>query len=431
MCSVWLEFSARMWRSVFLLFTSLLTACGETPRTSDEAQAFIVAAKEHVATAIASRDLEKSAQVAAEARKCLEELRTAQPALPPSRLEELRGLVLEAGRVASLAAEKKRREDKLAGWKAGAFRTAETALMKTLFLGMALAADQAAKGKLDLLPDSVRKAALDGALWVESFGRLPAAAAGEKDWTAVAAELRKFADKPPSNLRLLITLVLLLKTDFDLALTEIESVDPKAMEDDGNRCLSHALCGLAYLSQGWPMLGAEQFDRVQKLSETSEFAPETACTVQLILALAYLREQQWQEADRALAAASRAWPDNPLTVYLTGERLLANGRREEAKDSFEKALAGSGGELLAKHVAERLKHVRDHPEDIEAGLLDVESITALIWHSVEERATKSDAFRRLSEEKKRAEALLDEFKKKLPELPDLDEGRRKLQEWWK
>jgi len=431
MCSVWPEFSEVMWRLLLIWTSFLLTACGETPRTAEEAQTLISTAKVKIETAIASNEVEKSVTIAAEARACLEQLNGVQPPLPPSRMQELRKLALEAGSMASHASEKKSRDDKLAGWKVRAFRAAETTVMKTLFLGMALAADQAGKERLDLLPEAVRKAALDGARWVESLCGLPADAGGGPDWIRVAAELRKIADKPPANLRLLITLVLLLKTDFDLALAEIESVNPKEVQDDGHRCMTHAFYGLVYLSQGWPLLGAAQFDHVQQLSETSEFSRETACSVQLLLMIAYMREQRWEEADRALAAASRAWPDNPLTTYLTGERLLADGRREEAKESFEKALAGSGGEKLAKHVAERLKYIREHPEDTHARLLDMNSLTGLLWSMVEDRAKDSDVFRRISEQKQRAEALLDDFKKKLPDLPDLGEGGRKLQEWWK
>ncbi|MFM2143146.1 MAG: hypothetical protein RLZZ476_1690 [Verrucomicrobiota bacterium] len=431
MCSVWPEFSEVMWRLFFIWTSFVLTACGETPRTPDEAQNVILSAKDKVEAAIASNDVEKSVAIAADARACLEQLNGVQPALPPPRMDELRKLALEAGSMASLASEKKNRGDKLAGWKVRAFRAAETTVMKTLFLGMALAADQAGKERLDLLPETVRKAALEGARWVESLCGLPADAPGGPDWIRVAEELRKIAEKPPANLRLLITLVLLLKTDFDLALAEIESVNPEEVQDQGNRCLAHAFYGLVYLSQGWPLLGAAQFDQAQQLSKTSEFSRETACTVQLLLMIAYMREQRWEEADRALAAASRAWPDNPLTTYLTGERLLADGRREEAEESFEKALAGSGGEQLAKHVAERLKYIREHPEDTHARLLDMNSLTRLLWGMVEDRAKDSDVFRRMSEQKQRAEALLDDLKKKLPDLPDLGESGRKLQEWWK
>jgi hypothetical protein len=95
--------------------------------------------------------------------------------------------------------------------------------------------------------------------------------------------------------------------------------------------------------------------------------------------------------------ARKAWPDNPVAVFLTGERLGATGEREKAARSLESAVAGTDQEWLARRVAARARELREGTGPAEPLLYDPAFLRDLaLWHIARAARTSAPA-RRLEE----------------------------------
>jgi len=82
----------------------------------------------------------------------------------------------------------------------------------------------------------------------------------------------------------------------------------------------------------------------------------------------------------------RAWPDNPVCVFLTGERLAADGRYEKAAESLEKQAAGTQYEWLARRLTARARQVRDNKGEAAPLFTDTGFLCDVMIHCVGEKA---------------------------------------------
>ena len=96
-------------------------------------------------------------------------------------------------------------------------------------------------------------------------------------------------------------------------------------------------------------------------------------SIHLVAALLYLDSRDYKRADVEIVRAMKVWPNNPVSVFLTGERLAADGSVLLPLDTA--ALAGPAHALLDRGVrvaAVALMHAyRDprHEQELKRRLL--------------------------------------------------------------
>ncbi|HEY1048166.1 MAG TPA: hypothetical protein VGE39_00370 [Prosthecobacter sp.] len=333
-------------------------------------------------------------------------------------LAECEAEARKVGQWATLTKEKVARNEKLGGWRAKIYYAVQSATLKAFFYGLVLATDQAAAGRLKLLPQSVQDGAKEAAGFIESYVGPQRLASGELDWAAVGRELNKFAEAPPLHMRLLMVGLMLLGMDFNSAFYEMEAIPADLCKVPEEKACYHAVRGLSYLGQGYGQLAMVEFELADSLSNEFHLNVDPAgkCGIHLLLAYYFLREERWADADRCLASANRVWPDNPVAVYLTGERQIATNQYAAADESFAKALKGTGYEWLAETVAARVKRLRDSPASLEPVLFDFDLLAGLAWTFVKNESKKSPALKNLQDRMNATQSYLQELKKKLPDM---------------
>lgn len=390
---------------------------------------------------MAKADARAAEAAAAKATVALTRLRElnaqAAAAQPPATslveatlLAECEAEARQIGRWATLTKEKAARTAKLAGWKAKLYYGIHSATSSVFFHTLALAADQAAAGNLKLLPQSVQDGALEAAKFIESYIGPQRLASGELDWLGVGRELRKFVEAPPLELRCMLVVMMMLSMDFDSAFYEVEAIPEALCKTSEQQVLYRLLRGAAYLGQGYGELAMIELETADKLSADLklDMDPAGECAIHGMLALWFMHEKRWADADRCLASANRAWPDNPVVVYLTGERQIAANNYAAADESFAKALQGTGYEWLAERVSARVKRLRESPASLEPVLLDYRLMADLAWAFVKNESKKSVAMKNLQDRMDATQAYLQELKQKLPDV------EVKMPEWkhlWK
>ena len=115
-----------------------------------------------------------------------------------------------------------------------------------------------------------------------------------------------------------------------------------------------------------------------------------------------------------IAQSFRAWPVNPLAVFLTGEKLAANGEWEKAADSLEKRAAGTDDEWLAQRLAQRAREFRDGKGSTKSLVVDARFLLQVVAHTGIRTARDPAARQRSAEFLARASSFGQEFLQKLP-----------------
>jgi hypothetical protein len=139
---------------------------------------------------------------------------------------------------------------------------------------------------------------------------------------------------------------------------------------------------------GFPRLAVEQGELAAAAGgeDPKSMGPEWLGMIHFVLAYEHGRQGEWAKADHELVHLMQVWPDNPLAVFLTGEKLAADGQYEQAADSLEKAAAGTQGEWLAKKLAARAREVRDHKGDAKPLFTDTRFLCDVLVFCVAEKA---------------------------------------------
>lgn len=308
---------------------------------------------------------------------------------------ECGGAALEARRQARFAAEEKHIEEVRGSLKGKAYRLARKAAWGATCQGMAAAADQANGRDLETLPQQVRESALRaGDLAARCCGRKPLAD-GKPDWPGIASDMRGMSGAMPWEACRDMAIALALLGKNEMALWEIETIDPWKLATDDERTGWFVAHGVILSRLGCPLLAAEEIEKAPALAG-SGYGPEILAGVHLALAFVYLQSKDNEAADREIGLSMQAWPGNPVAVYLTGERLEANGEHEKAAECLEEASKGTEGEWLAKRLAQRARDVRDHPGESPSLVHDPEFQREVVFQYLAVAAKKSPAAAKLN-----------------------------------
>ncbi len=293
---------------------------------------------------------------------------------------KVRRLAREVHRWSLLTDQRHALDQMLNGWVAkGYLRSRELACRGT-FLALSVTAEQAARTNLNQLPDSVQNAArLAGCLAETLAGRRPMPG-GQPDWSGIAHDMRTMSQTIPIGVHLVLAVSHMSTGRTGLALYEIESIDPAWLAATEYRLAFHAMRATIYRLQGWRELSFREWQAVvttMKGSKVTSLSQEELGMLHLLLAGVFLSEKLWEEAEIELMKANRAWPNNPLAVVITGERMLANGKTKKVARSLEEAAVGTEHEWLGRHLTKRAREIRDGTDDVEL-LFDPQFIRQLL-----------------------------------------------------
>lgn len=344
--------------------------------------------------------LEKPARRAEEARCALRALHEKYPQDPAitTALERAEPLGNAIGRSWRLAGERRDLAALLGGLKVRGYRATRSTLLPRLLEGLAAASRQAAETELEQLPALVREAA---SLAAELAAVQPATDPGSNrpitlsraDWLLAADRIDEFnrAEPPEFALGLGLAFAALGKNGF--ALVELERAERAAFENPEHAAFVPLARAVVFNRLGFTELAVCE---TAKISDTSEQGRQLLAFAHATLAYGYGQAKDWKQMDRELGLAVRAWPNNPLVVFLSGERLLADGRTEAALESFTRASAGTEGAWLAPLIEQRVRAVRDSHGTAPPLMLDNDFIVRCAVHLLIERARQTTSGRKLA-----------------------------------
>ena len=294
----------------------------------------------------------------------------------------------EAKLLAELTAEDARLADLCGSWKARGYRTARGLAVKAVFVSLAYAARKAADPNAAAMPEQLRAAADCAASVAPVLAGRENLPDGKPDWPGIAKDMDTIVAKPPPELAGLLAMGFLLAGQNRMALYEIEAVDPKLAITPVKKTAYHLLRGVTFSMNGLPRLGAEQVEASAAAAgqDPNSVGPQWLGTIHLYLVYEAISRRDFVAADMQLSRAMRAWPDNPVCVFLTGERLAADGRYEKAAESLEKQAAGTEYEWLARRLTARARQVRDQKGDAVPLFSDTGFLCDVMIHCVGEKA---------------------------------------------
>jgi hypothetical protein len=291
--------------------------------------------------------------------------------------------VVDPAIAAEIAEEEKLVQKAVSGWKARAYRPARNGAIFVVFEGLAKAADQAGKHDLAALHPKVQEAAELAAKVSEDLGR-PPLANGQPDWAGISADMSKQARNPSPPVNLMLALVLILSGDDTLALVELQAMDAQQLNARDRQALG-LLRSSAYRLHGCRQLAERDIEMLfpegEKADPDKNGVTLQAC-LHLCVGVAALKARDYEAVDMEIARATRAWPNNPVVVFLTGEKQAASGDYEKAAESLESALPElkeKDPELFAL-ITQRVREVRDKKGKAEPIFYSKESQWALMKH---------------------------------------------------
>ena len=389
--------------AVFGLLAFMVAGCRPRP---EKLLAQANRGNEEARQAGADGDVQKAyrgAEKAQEAADTLKELaESARPERDEARrfLGEAQAAARAARDCAELADERNQCGKRLARLKIKAYRRARDAILSTLLPQVAQAADKAARQGTNTL--SVLELTLAEQAWNLSnlLTDRPPLEDGTRDWSGAAADLWSWSTNPPPEFNAFIGLGFHLAGFTDFALAEMESANAAQLTTTNGLLACHGGKALVYVSQGWDHMAAREMESLAALAP----ATNSPFNGQQIVAVfhgcsAYesLKKRDLVRADAELARAFQAWPDNPVAVFLTGERLAASGEWVKAADSLEAQAAGTDDEEIARLLAQRARDLRDGKGNTKALLVDDGFLLKIAVHSLMRTAKSSAAAEKLEQ----------------------------------
>ena len=333
------------------------------------------------------------------------------PPADQQQADAVRAAALAAQVAAEFAREEYERADIVDGLIAKAYRGARSLALASSFHAMAAAADQAAKGRLEDLPEAVRKTALSAAQSSAQYsGRAPLPN-GQPDWPGVRDDCTGMAAHPPPSIAYSLAVAFSIIGKGDLAVIEVENACTGA--DSAQPPCRFVRC-FVYSLHSWGRLAGEEARLLADPQFGNDLGPQLASGAHVLFAVLLMKDKNYPAADRELVAAARLWPDNPITEYLTGERLAADGRTSEAAASLEKTAKGSGNEWLATKVAARAKAIRDGRNSDQALFYDPAFMTEVLLHFGAQAAKQSPAAKAVFEKLAAAREVAEHVLSKVP-----------------
>jgi hypothetical protein len=367
----------------------------------------------------------KAAQRAADdARRAVDQL-TALLEKEPGRekLHQLLGQAQTAERSARVyserADEERQRREKLGGLKVRAYQKTRSVLLTTVLPQMALAAEKAAERGTNEL--SVTEKPLAASAWkmAQLVGNRTALPDGSPDWAGTAADLRNWSTNQPMEFRAFLGLALVSLGRSDFALAEFESVDVNHLHTTNALQIYHGGRAILFATEGWNHLAAPEVEAFCKHAEFSDGAVDghqMLAAFHIFTAYEALKKGQLVKMDAEIAASLRAWPDNPWAVFLTGEKLAANGEWEKAADSLEAKAAGTEDAWLARRLAQRARDLRDGKGSTKALVFDARFLLEVLPRITVSAAKKSESAKKVGAVLDEAKTFAEELRQKLPLL---------------
>ncbi len=327
-------------------------------------------------TAEQADEIAKPAKRAAKAYSTLRELAAEHPteasiAEACARAEPDFVVIRTAAR---LAKERAEIADLLSGLKVRAYRSARTIAIPKLLDLLAASARKAAETDIENLPAPVRHAAQ---LAASLAGVKPAPAAQpdpaapfpkltRADWQRAADLIDAANHNPPAEFSLGLALTYGVLGKSSLALVELEYAESGRFDAPEYAALVPLVRAVLFSRLGCTELAAREATRI---SGDHEQGRQMLAVIHTTLAIVAAQQKDWKAMDRELGEAVRIWPNNPLVVYLTGERLLADGRREQALEAFARIETPEAAWLLPL-LENRVRTVRDSEGEVPPLLLD-------------------------------------------------------------
>ncbi|HCE46096.1 MAG TPA: hypothetical protein DET40_21335 [Lentisphaeria bacterium] len=283
--------------------------------------------------------------------------------------------------VEHLAVCRQKLGDKLNGFTLSTYRSGREMVISTAFKTLKVAALAAAMMPVDRkTPDketfskSVNDIADVGRILAE-FLTKNTYADDRQGREELAADLDSIAANPPPEFSLLLSLIYLVSCQKDLALYEIENCNAESFQETNylgikdKQMAYHIIRGWILHSFGWEPLASGEFAVLEKMmANENEMTPstdiprrnQTLSFWHLFLAFHYgYEEKDLMKMDQHLSWLIRLNPDSELVVYLTGQKLGADGTCVEVDSSIEKAYACTVDEPIIKLFAERIRSIRD------------------------------------------------------------------------
>jgi hypothetical protein len=411
---------------VLVMLTALLLACDRKPPGKPVE---FSSPAELVAYVQSQRDRAAAAQRGGEPAPAREAAELASQAVLRSRIEVgpadariVQSLVMEAHATADLAEEERVLRETCEGWSAKTYRGARAVAVRGVFTGLALAADEMERRRSKDPRAEPGDAAELAASLASNLGT-PLRDDGTPDWPKVSVAMTACAKSPPPRLHLLLGAAYLCSGRDGLALVELSDADPNAFPP-GEVATLHLLRGVALRVHGCNQLALRETKMFIE-QDSAAFVESELATRQsfmhLLTALIAIDEKDWERADVELMRASKAWPDNPVTVFITGERLNASGEWEKAAISLE-AEAARLEDLpvaakLAPLVAERARKIRDTKGAAERLFHDRALLSAMSKVVAAELAAESDTGKKAAEWLANAQGLGDRVLAAIPKGP--------------
>lgn len=399
-------------KKLIMCLMLILAGCsGEKAKTVQELYDVTVACKKEAQQGRDEKDADKAenaAENAEEIAEKAEERLKEQKVISESDKETLNKILVTANEtkhIAELAAEDEELSDLLSSWKAKAYRKTRLLTIKGVFLGLALAVDQAEKKGIDALPAKVQESAIFGASLVYDYTGKGKLKNGDPDWKEIAKVLREFSTTPPAELPAVFAVVYTAANQKSIGLYEIELLDPEKISDNDRKLWCKLTRSIILSMNGFTNLAVESMEQTVKEFEehallkginqdesvsTEEQAQILLSCMHLAIGYLHFEKGKHKEADKEVVRAMKAWPNNPLTVFLTGEILLENGKKDEAVESLKKAAAQVEAEWLAEIIAQRAKEIRDGKGKDESLLYNSKVLGGIILTVLIEKAKKTD-----------------------------------------
>lgn len=415
--------------TLLALAVCFFAGCSKNP---DRLYQDALAAEKDAREAYAQNDAKKARRAADRADSAASQLKKLIEADTQST-EEARRKLLEvqaaeraAREHAEKAEEEHQRRKMLGSLKVKAYQKGRAALLGGLLPQMAAAAEAAGRRGTNEL-SAVERPLAEGA-WklADLLGVANPLPDGAPDWAGAAAQLRDWSTNQTIEFRafLALTFTCLGRTDF--ALAEFEPLDPAALKGTNALAIYHGGRTLLYTMEGWNHLASQEAERFSEVFATSEGPVEGRMLVAVLHAfMAYEAgsTRQFIKMDAEIAQSIRAWPENPMLVFLTGEKLASNGEWEKAAESLEASAAGTKDEWVAKRLAERARELRDGRGSTKAFALDARFLIPFAAQCLATRAKDSTAGRKLIEAVEEAKSFGNNLRQRLPLLGENDAGQ--------
>lgn len=406
-------------RLLSLAFVCFLAGCGQS---HEQALRQAIEAEKSTKAAVERGDVKAALRAAADARKAVERIEVLVKKNPEQKefhqsLVQAQTAERSARDIAELADEQRQRREKLRSLKVRAYQKSRSFILLTLLPQMARAADHAGERGVTEMSAVERQLAEQALSISRLLGIRSAEAGGRPDWAGTAADFRRWSTNPPIEFRAFLACSLWVMGQGDFALAEFESVDTAQLPDAKALEFHHVGRALLYATRGWNHLAAAEIAALGQQSKSLEGpvdGPAVAGCLHALLAYQALEKRDYVKMDAEIAQCLRVWPGNPLTVYLTGEKLAATGEWENAATSLEKSVAGTGNEWIAQRLAARARELRDGQGSKKAFVLDARFLVQAAAQHAIKLTGESAAGRKTRELLDQATAFGQELRQKLP-----------------